>query len=138
MRPRKSCHRHYRRCPVPVGDKLWVTWVDIPYGIRLFYAMHPDYVFPVGIVCGMAARGQHRTDTFHVMWSYTLPFMRRRGVRTRINQDIAKYFDIVHTWSGSATGGSQFMRAQGYTFDKQRQDWFLKCRNKVRSGSSHR
>jgi len=107
-------------------EKIWVTWTQIGYGIRLYLAFHPDNIGPIGMVWGFAAS----EIQFHVLYSFVLPYCRRKGVRTTINETIHKHHKVIHTWQGSKTGGEKFLKASGYEYNKTRDDWILVRKDK--------
>lgn len=101
--------------------KLWVTWVPIGYGMLMFICTHPDFQQPLGFVWGVQHGGEKKR--FEVMGSYTEIFYRRLGVRTKINEQILKLYDIV-TSPSSSKQGKAFMKANGYSYSKELSQWY--------------
>ena len=112
-------------------DKLdigqcWITWTRLGNaGILMYICFHPDVTGLLGFVWGIPMFNQNNEGIFHTCGSYVLKQFRRKGIRTLINNTILEHNKVIHTWSGSKTGGKKFMQASGYVFDKIRHDWFL-------------
>lgn len=100
-----------------------VKRVDTPFGQSMYICYVPAYFAPVGFVWGI---GDSRR-VFEVAGSYTEPWARRHGVRTRINEAIFRDYLVIRTNYGSPEGGGAFMKAQGYKFSK-----VLRCYYKMR------
>jgi hypothetical protein len=98
-----------QRYLIGCGQLLYILWVaEVPW--------------PIGIVCGVGTQSEKKTH-FEVYWSYVLPHARRCGVRTKINETILKEFDVIRTLQGSKEGGRAFLIANGFTYDRNRDDW---------------
>ena len=106
-----------------------VKCVDIPFGGQMYFCFVSAYAFPVGFVWGV---GDSRR-VFEVAGSYTEPWARRQGVRTRINEAIMRDYLVVRTNYGSDEGGAQFMRKQGYKFSRILRCWYLTRAKKRKS-----
>lgn len=107
-----------------------VKCVDIPFGGQMYLCFVAAFPYPVGFVWGVGdTRG-----VFDVAGSYTEPWARRQGVRTRLNEEIFKEYLVIRTNYGSAEGGQAFMRKQGYKFSRALRCYYLarpkavKCR----------
>jgi len=98
-----------------------VKSVDIPFGGTMYFCFVSAYCYPVGFVWGV---GDNRR-VFEVAGSYTEPWARRQGVRTRLNEAILKDYVVIRTNFGSDEGGAAFMRKQGYQFSKELRCYFL-------------
>src|SRR5580692_1718681 len=92
-----------------------VRRVDLPHGGTMYVCFADCYQYPVGFVWG-ADSGR---SVFEVAGSWTEPWCRRQGVRTRINAAIFKDFPTIRTNWGSESGGAAFMKDQGYRFQKE-------------------
>ena len=108
--------------------KCWVTCIPVGFGVLQYTAFHPSYPAPAGVVWVIGYGG--KVPTADVLHSYTLPFFRRKGVRSLINEQLLKDYAVIRTSGGSKEGGAAFLKAAGYTFDKVRGDWFLKSPKK--------
>jgi GNAT superfamily N-acetyltransferase len=104
--------------------RCWVQCVPVGFGVLQYTAFHPSYPAPAGMVWVIGYGGD--VPTADVLHSYTLPFFRRRGIRSLINAELLKEYSIIRTSGGSKEGGAAFLRAAGYTHDKVRGDYFLK------------
>ena len=110
----------------------WSDWLsrvsvisyDVGFGCRQYTAFHPDYPGPVGVVWA-SLRSDGECQSANVIHSYTLPFYRRRGIRSLINKTIMEECEVITTPGGSDDGGLDFLKAAGYQYDPQRKDWFL-------------
>jgi hypothetical protein len=108
----------------PDVSKAWVTWTPVGFGVMLWMLFVPDFVAPVGLVWG-TQHGGKRKLTFNTYYSFVLPGARRCGVRTRINQEILKTYDLIVTGSGTKQGGMAFIKAAGYRYNKELDVWSL-------------
>ena len=101
--------------------------VDFGFGLTLYALFERQFAGPIGLVWGFTegcADGKSRK--FRVYHSYVLPFARRQGVRSRLNDEIFKTHDIIVTCSGSENSGLDFIKARGYTLDEATQEWYLR------------
>ena len=114
-------------------EDCWVTWVRVGFGVKQYMAFHPDFISPVGVVWIIEACGRKRKEA-SVIYSFVLPFFRRYGIRSLINAKLLDVYDLVTTPDGTAEGKA-FMRANGYTFDKARGDWYRKRETNRRAGA---
>jgi GNAT superfamily N-acetyltransferase len=112
-------------------SKCWVTWVEVGFGCRQYMAFHPEYSSPVGIVWCLPGT----KETFAIsVYSFVLPFYRRRGLRSLLNQYILEHHAGIQT-SGATEEGAAWMTAQGYKRDKVRGDWYLKAPKKKKKAA---
>ena len=104
--------------------KLRVESASIGGGCCQFSAFTPDMVCPVGIIWVTISGSE--APSAEILHCYTLPFMRRRGICSRITEAIfASGVETIFTSSGSDTGGMEWMKSEGFRFDRARRDWFL-------------
>lgn len=101
----------------------WVTWATIGFGLRIYCLFTPDSPAPKGFCWGYALGG--KKTKFLVHGSYVIPWARRSGVRTRINEQILRHCPVIQTFSGSRQGGAAFMRARGYRYSAAQDTWSL-------------
>ena len=107
----------------PKIKTCWVDCVSIGFGISMYACFSRNFVGPIGFVWGTATgdRGKRRFD---VLGSYVMPWARRKGVRTKINEAILSGgCDVIATVSGTEEGGAAFMKAFGYKHDSKRLTW---------------
>lgn len=88
----------------------------------------PELHTAVGIVYGTLVddpRSGERTFISH--GSFVNPSLRRRGIRTKLNDVIFGNMpvDIIRSERGSAEGGEEFMRRTGYRRDELG-NWFVR------------
>lgn len=107
----------------PHLSSCWVERYDIGVGLWLYVAFTRKFVGPIGVVWGIPIGST--PARFDVLHSYVLPFARRKGVRTLIQKEILKSFDVITTVEGSREGGAAFMKAAGYKHDPARAMWSL-------------
>jgi hypothetical protein len=112
-------------------DKCWVTYVDVGFGCRQYMLFTPEMIAPIGFVWVTAVGGKVSSAT--VLSSYTRPYFRRRGARTRLNEELFKSVEIIQTKQGSKEGGAAFLKASGYTHDPIRDDWYLLAKPKTKA-----
>lgn len=99
----------------------WVTWARIGFGQTIYALYVPSYFAPVGLVWG-----EGRTTRFDVYGSFVIPWARRNGVRTRINEEIFKDYKVISTEGASKEGGRQFMKASGYKRNRELDLFYLR------------
>lgn len=106
-------------------SKPWVTWKEVGSGVTLLYVFAENWTCPLAHVWGRHVGGD--SSKFDVLHSYTLPFARRCGLRTLINDSIFEKFkvDVIITAKGSNDGGSQFMKGYGYKRNKELGLWYI-------------
>ena len=106
-------------------SKPWVTWKVIGSGITLLYVFAENFTCPLAHVWGIHVGGDK--NRFDVLHSYTLPFARRCGLRTLINNVIFEKFQVgvIITTEGTDDGGSQFMKSYGYKRNKELGVWYI-------------
>jgi hypothetical protein len=100
--------------------RAYVRATHLLNGAVLFALYLHDYPTPVGLVWGMA-----RGKDFYVYHSYVMPQVRRMGVRTKINEAILQYHEVITTQSGSDDGGMAFLKSQGYKRNETLGCWYL-------------
>jgi hypothetical protein len=115
-----------KREAIPKLDltRAWVTWTQLGHGIWIYGLFAPNFTGPYGLVWG-ASRGGAGKNSFEVFHSYVLPYVRRQGVRAKINETILQQFDVIITGDGSKEGGMAFLKSQGYELHKPTGIYFL-------------
>lgn len=111
---------------VPEMSGAWVSWTRIGFGMTLYYLFVPNFAGPLGFVWGVA-HGKERFDTYG---SFVEATSRRFGVRTRINREIQKYFEVIATDQGTKDGGTAFLKASGYRYNKSARCFVLASKRK--------
>jgi hypothetical protein len=105
-----------------------VEWMDISQGVRQWTCYSRDCISPIGVVWTLEQYSKVTATTIiEVLDSYVLPRYRRRGVRTKIQECMLNRAErvVVRSTEGSKEGGEAFMRAAGYTYDRQRSEWYF-------------
>jgi hypothetical protein len=110
-------------------ERAWVTWVVIGFGISVYALFVPDQTTPIGLVWGETYRTEKKS-IFHNHGSFVQPWARRQGVRTKLNEEILKQFDVIETGQGSKEGGLAFLKASGYKQSKVTGAWQLTRKKK--------
>jgi GNAT superfamily N-acetyltransferase len=93
----------------PNIETAWVALRTIGFGVWVYALFVEDWPCPIGIVWGLA-----QGKSFRVYHSYVIPEARRHGVRSKINQEIHKTFNVITTGTSSTKDGKAFMKSQGY------------------------
>lgn len=88
-------------------------------GLILWTARSRWQVLPLGVVWVQLFEDR----AAYVIWSYTLPYFRRSGVRTAIHRAMAKRYHTIMTGAGTVDGGTQFLRRAGFKWDAIRGVW---------------
>jgi len=111
-----------------------VKSVELPGGVIYVYALAENWQCPVAQVWGSITAGEKmRFETLH---SYTLPFVRRQGLRTLLNDWIFAELriDVIITGNGSEGGGTEFMASYGYKLHRPTGNWYV-TKNGRRKGT---
>ena len=106
-------------------ENPWVTWTELHGGVTQVYALCKNWHCPIAFVWGLHTGGDaHR---FEVLHSYTLPFVRRFGLRTLINDEVFKKVgvDVIISGKGTDTGGMAFMKSYGYVKHPPTGNWYV-------------
>lgn len=107
-------------------DLCWIDQVKIGFGQVMYVCYARESIAPVGMVWGFGCTDRNDRSRFDVLGSFVVPFARRQGVRTLINNHIINedgYHVITSTGGTKEEGGEAFMRAYGYEHDEQRLTW---------------
>lgn len=107
---------------------VWCPCYNVGFGTRLYVCFAPAYPQILGMVWGNGYGG--KKTKFDIMGSYVLPWARRNGVRSAINRQILKDYDVLMT-GGATKEGRGFMNKDGYAYIKETDMWFkIKRRRK--------
>ena len=100
----------------------WVEVTKIGFGVEQFTLWSKSFHGPVGTV--WVNRVGSKPVVAQVIESYVPKWCRRLGVRTRLNQELFRYCDVIST-GPSEKEGRAFMKSQGYTQDTVTKHWRL-------------
>lgn len=100
-------------------EKDWVDRQTIGFGMSIYVLWNRDFAMPLGFVWGWG-----NENAFEVVGSYVLRFARRQGVRTAINEKIFDHFKVIKTCGGTKEDGLPFLRASGYKYDPNTEQWW--------------
>jgi hypothetical protein len=109
----------------PEIEKAWVPWISIGFGQTLYACYVPNNAFPVGLVWGQGTN-HGKYSSFEVAGLFVPAWVRRHGVRTRINEELLKHYELITTVGGSKDGGLKFLKATGYRYTKNTGLWYLR------------
>lgn len=112
----------------PDMEHAWVTRAEIGFGQSIYVLYVPNHSFPIGLVWG---EFQGDPPKFSVAGSFTPGWVRRWGVRSRINDEIFKQCDLIITEHGSKEGGAQFLKAKKYKWSKELRFYYLQRPKRV-------
>lgn len=113
-----------------VSGGFWVAFYPIGFGHRIYILFEPTNG-PIGFVWGIGfGKNQGGKRVFEVWGSYTPGSHRRRGVRSLINEEIFKSFEVIKTGIGSHSG-IKFLKSQGFHVIKETGEW-VKTKQKQR------
>lgn len=104
-------------------DRCWVTWYEVGFGVRQYTCFHPGWQCPIAVVWISGTGDKHHTG--EILFSFTIPYFRRLGVRKLINKHIFDDFEVIRTPSGSDEGGMAFMKIHGYKWCDIQKLWYL-------------
>lgn len=115
--------------------EVYVSWAPLGQSVLLYTAWIPTFAAPLAFVWGNPKSTTPNKHVFDVYGSYVLPWARRQGVRSKINEQILKHYGVIITGSGTKEGGMAFLKAAGYKLHKPTGLFFLqkgkcKCRKK--------
>lgn len=113
----------------------WVDHATIGFGFHIYACFSRRHPAPVGLVWGICGADGPRVR-FDVFGSFVQPWARRRGVRTLIQQELLKTYDVVATLGGSDSGGAAWMKAFGYRRDRQAMQWVYVRQRRVKGGKT--
>lgn len=102
----------------------WVEVRQIGSGISQYTCFSPNWVGPIGFAWVVRTRGSKKTCA-RLLFIYTMPWARRRGVASLIHSEILKHADLVVTAEGSPRGGRKFTTWLGYTYNAEFDEYFL-------------
>jgi len=100
-------------------SRCYVEPYSLDYGVVMYICRSRDQMIPIGFVWGIGVGNDKKTygdallDSYDVWGSYVIPWARRCGVRTLINQKILEHYDVIQTRSATGEGAS-FMKKMGY------------------------
>jgi hypothetical protein len=100
----------------------WTDCTVVGFGITQYTLFCRAYPMPLGFVWGFAFGGKR--PTFQVLDSYVVPWARRQGVRSKINEAIFQKAESIVT-GGRSKSGIMFMANTDYTFDPRLTQWSL-------------
>ena len=106
----------------------WFTWTTIGFGVTQAMLFVKQQATPIGFVWGIwFGAGNAGKERFEVTQSFTIPWARRQGVRTRINDEIFRLtqIQIITTQNGSDDGGKAFMENYGYELNQEIGLWSI-------------
>ena len=103
----------------------YVTWTELHGGITYVYAVARNWHCPLSHVWGLVTGGEK--ERFETLHSYTLPFARRQGLRTLINDVIFDKLkvDVITSGDGTGEGGLGFMNSYGYQLHDPTGTWYV-------------
>lgn len=100
----------------------WVCKSVVGFGVTQYTAFCRAFPMPIGFVWGVEYGG--KKQSIDVWDSYVLPWARRSGVRSLINEEILRT-NIAITSGGRSKAGVAFMNARGYRHDAALDRWVL-------------
>lgn len=106
----------------------WVVHHKIGQGVTAIFCFWTHNTAPVGVVYTILyGPGNTKKQRAEILGSYVVPWARRLGVRSRINDYLFNYLDChtIVTQSGSREGGKAFMQNSGYVLDEKLGIWTL-------------
>lgn len=108
--------------------RCWVQWPMVGFGVTQFTCFSPVFVGPVGVAWTIVqGRGNAGKLLAESLGSYVVPWARRQGIRSLINEQMFKSYgiDVITTQNGSDEGGLAFMKHWRYRLDAATGVWSL-------------
>lgn len=102
----------------------WVEVRQIGSGISQYTCFSPNWIGPIGFAWVVRTRGRKKICA-RLLYIYTMPCARRRGVASLIHSQILKHADLVVTAEGTAAGRPKFTKWLGYTYNPEFDEYFL-------------
>jgi len=109
---------------------ITVHWSDCKWApcVLRYEAVFPGFPAPIGIVwvkrIGVRPKKKIIVQC-HVLYSWTHPIYRRRGVRTAIQKSLFEGCDQILTGGAASREAKKFMEKQGYTLSQESNWWLL-------------
>ena len=102
-----------------------VVKTELQGGITYLYVVAENWHCPLAHVWGIITAGEK--ERFEMLHSYTMPFARRQGLRSLINDWIFEELsiDVIISGDGTGEGGMGFMKKYGYELHEPTGNWFI-------------
>lgn len=99
----------------------------IGFGITLYSCFNREFVGPLGLAWTVDYKVEGGTKMADLLWVYTLPPYRRRGIARLLLETISSRRDAVMTGTGTDEGGRALIESVGFRYLESASRWLLRA-----------
>ena len=114
-------------------NKVRVFWSECSHTVSTYRyeALCPDYSYPVGIAYVKVLGTQNDLSLALILHVEVIASLRRRGVATKIHDEISSHWHMLQT-CGTSKSGLAFIKKLGYVYYKEIDSYVLKGKKEAR------